>query len=563
MTTVNPGEVRQGIGVSPGTAYGPVVQVAPPVAPPAAEPAPADRDATAAAVAEAFAAVAAALDAKAQHVDDTAQTILKATAMIARDKSLLKSAVAGVHAGIGPATAIAAAVEEFAIKFEALGGYFAERVADLRDVGSRAVAAVLGVPAPGVPDFAEPSVIVAEDLAPAETATLDRALVVGIVTRAGGRTSHTAILAAQMGIPAVVQLPGATDLEPGTFVALDGDTGEVVVAPDPELVAAQQVRRERRAAALSGATGPGRTKDGLAIALLANIGGVEDAELAGAQDLEGVGLFRTEFVFLSSETAPTVTAQTEIYRRVFEPFEGRRVIVRTLDAGADKPLKFADLGPEENPALGRRGLRLSAERPELLDAQLEALAAAAKLTGADVRVMAPMVATVEEASWFARRVYENGLPKAGVMIEVPGAALRAAHVLGAVDFGSLGTNDLAQYTMAADRMQGELSDLLDPWQPAVLDVIAAAADGARRAGKPLGVCGEAAGDPLLALVLVGLGVSSLSMAPGKVPAVRVALAAHTHLDCQQLAAAAREAATATDARDAVRAAAARELIDIL
>ncbi|KHK98262.1 phosphoenolpyruvate-protein phosphotransferase [Microbacterium mangrovi] len=561
--TETSGEIQQGIGVSPGTAYGPVVQVAPPVRPPANEPAPADPDAAAAAVAQAFADVAASLDAKVERVNDTAQTILKATAMIARDKSLLKAAVASVHAGVGPATAITAAVEEFVVKFEALGGYFAERVADLRDVGARAVAAVLGVPTPGVPDFTQPSVLVAEDLAPAETATLDRSLVVGIVTQAGGRTSHTAILAAQMGIPAVVQLHGATGIAPGTHISLDGDTGEVVIDPDPALIAAQHARRERRATALAAASGPGRTKDGLAIALLANIGGVEDAELAGPQDLEGVGLFRTEFVFLSSETAPTVAEQTEIYRRVFEPFGGRRVVVRTLDAGADKPLKFADLGPEENPALGRRGLRLSAERPELLDAQLEALAAAAKLTGADVRVMAPMVATVEEAAWFARRVYENGLPKAGVMIEVPGAALRASHVLGAVDFGSLGTNDLAQYTMAADRMQGELSDLLDPWQPAVLDVIAAAGIGARQAGKPLGVCGESAGDPLLALVLVGLGVSSLSMAPGKVPAVRVALAAHTQLDCQQLAAAARGAATATEARDAVRAAASPELLEIL
>ena len=563
MTMESPGEVRQGIGVSPGTAYGPVVQVAPPVRPPQNEPAPADADQAAADVARAFAEVAAALDAKAEHVVDTAQAILKATAMMARDKSLLKAAQAGVRAGVGPATAISAAVEEFVVKFEALGGYFAERVADLRDVGSRSVAAVLGVPAPGVPDFTEPSIVVAEDLAPAETATLDRALVAGIVTRAGGRTSHTAILAAQMGIPAVVQLPGATHLAPGTFIAVDGDTGEVVVAPDPALVAEQRVRRERRAAALAGSSGPGRTRDGLEIALLANIGGVEDAVLAGAQDLEGVGLFRTEFVFLSSETAPTVAEQTELYRRVFEPFGGRRVVVRTLDAGADKPLKFADLGPEENPALGRRGLRLSAERPELLDAQLEALAAAAKQTGADVRVMAPMVATVEEAAWFARRVYENGLQKAGVMIEVPAAALRASHVLGAVDFGSLGTNDLAQYTMAADRMQGELADLLDPWQPAVLDVIAAAADGARAAGKPIGVCGESAGDPLLALVLVGLGVNSLSMAPGKVPAVRVALAHHTQLDCQRLANAAREAATAVEARNAVRAGVAPDLLAIL
>ena len=556
-------ETRQGIGVSPGTASGPVVQVSPPVRPPAAEPAVEDVEEATARVRAAFESVAVDLESRAAGADDTAQQILKATALIARDKTLLKGAGKHLAAGKGPANAVAAAVEDVAVQFEALGGYFAERVTDLRDVGSRAVAAILGVPAPGVPPFAEPSVIVAEDLAPAETATLDRALVVGIITEAGGRTSHTAILAAQMGIPAVVQLSGATEIAAGTLVALDGDSGEVMVDPSPEYVAAQEERRVKREAALGGLSGPGRTKDGHAVALLANIGGPEDAEAAAAQDVEGVGLFRTEFVFLSASRAPTVEEQAEIYRRVLAPFGERRVIVRTLDAGADKPLAFADLGPEENPALGRRGLRLSAERPELLDSQLEALAVAAKDTGADVRVMAPMVATAEEAAWFNRRVKENGLPKAGVMIEVPAAALRSEHVLAEVEFGSLGTNDLAQYTMAADRMQGALSDLLDPWQPAVLDVIAAACAGAARTGRPMGVCGEAGGDPLLALVLTGLGVSSLSMAPAKVPVVRLALSMHTLPQCQRIAAVARAARTARDGLEAVREAANAELVAIL
>jgi phosphotransferase system enzyme I (PtsI) len=556
-------QTRQGIGVSPGTAYGPVVQVAPPVRPPADEPAVEDQEAALGDVRAAFEAVAVSLEERATRVEDTAQQILKATALIARDKGLVKTAAKQLESGKGRANAIAAAVEQYAAQFEALGGYFAERVADLRDVGSRAVAAVLGVPAPGVPHFTEPSVVVAEDLAPAETATLDRALVVGIITEAGGRTSHTAILAAQMGIPAVVQLAGATAIEPGTPVALDGDTGEVTIEPDLELVEQQRARADRRAEALGRLSGAGATSDGLAVALLANIGGVDDAVAAGALDLEGVGLFRTEFVYLSATKAPTVEEQAQIYRDVFAPFEGRRVVVRTLDAGADKPLKFADLGPEENPALGRRGLRLSAERPDLLDAQLEALAVAARETGADVRVMAPMVATAEEAAWFARRVRENGLPKAGVMIEVPGAALRARDVLGEVDFGSLGTNDLAQYTMAADRMQGALSDLLDPWQPAVLDVVGLACEGARSVDRPIGVCGESAGDPLLALVLVGLGVTSLSMAPSKVPVVRLALSLHTEAECQRLAEVARASRTAVDAMAAVREAASTELTDLL
>ncbi|WP_062381756.1 phosphoenolpyruvate--protein phosphotransferase [Demequina pelophila] len=552
-----------GLGVSPGAAAGPVVQVAPPVRPPADEPAPADTDAATAHVLDALASVAQELDARAAGADAHAAPILKATALIARDTGLAKAAGAQVRAGKGPANAIADAVAEYAAQFEALGGYFAERVTDLRDVGGRAVAAVLGVPAPGVPTLSVPSVLVAEDLAPAETAALDRSKVVAIVTEEGGRTSHTAILAAQMGIPAVVQLPGATAIAEGTLVAVDGDSGEVILDPDMAVIDAQRARREALSAALAAVSGPGRTKDGHPVALLANIGGVDDAVAAGAQDVEGVGLFRTEFVYLSAQTMPSVEEQAAVYREVLAPFPGRRVVVRTLDAGADKPLAFANLGEEENPALGRRGLRLCEARPELLESQLEALAIAAKDTGADVRVMAPMVATVDEAAAFAARVRAHGLQKAGVMVEVPAAALRSRHMMAEVDFASIGTNDLAQYTMAADRMEGALAHLLDPWQPAVLDLVAVSCDGAMHLGKPLGVCGESAGDPYMALVLAGLGVSSLSMAPSKVPAVRLALSVHDLDECRALADLARNARSAEGARDAVRRAAAEELSRVL
>jgi phosphotransferase system enzyme I (PtsI) len=556
-------QTLHGIGVSPGTAAGPVVQVAPPLQPPADEPSATDIAAALESVKEALESVAADLDRRAAAAGKDAKAILTATAQMARDKGLIKAAGVHLKAGKGPANSIALSIEEYATQFEKLGGYFAERVTDLRDVGARGVAAVLGVPAPGVPSFDVPSVIVAHDLAPAETVTLDRALVLGIVTQGGGRTSHTAILAAQMGIPAVVQVAEATNIAAGTVIAIDGDTGEVTLDPDDSLLADQVERRARRLEAFGRVSGPGATKDGHPVALLANIGGVDDAERAAAEDVEGVGLFRTEFVFLSATNAPTVAEQAEIYRAVLAPFGTRRVVVRTLDAGADKPLAFADLGPEDNPALGRRGLRLSVAKPELLEAQLEALALAANDTEADVRVMAPMVATAAEAVWFAKRVHAAGLKKAGVMIEVPAAALRSEHVLAHVDFGSLGTNDLAQYTMAADRMQGELSDLLDPWQPAVLDMIAAACEGAARVGRPIGVCGEAAGEPLLALVLAGLGVSSLSMATSKVPAVRVALATHTLAQCRELAAVARRAVDSDTAASSVREHANAELTDLL
>ena len=540
-----------GTGVSAGTAVGPLVVVSQAPRPPANEQPTTDSVTAVARVGEVMEAVAGGLEARALKASDSARPILEAGAMMARDPGLMSSIEAKLQTGAGITTAVDAAVEEYCVLLESLGGYMAERVTDLRDVRDRAVARLLGQPEPGVPELTEPSVLAAADLAPAETATLTAETCLGIITAAGGPTSHTAILAAQLGIPAVVQAAGILEVPAGTIVAFDGGVGEITIEPSDADVELLVERKRRRQAALAGGTGIGATKDGYPVPLLANIGTVDDAHAAAAQAVEGVGLFRTEFLFLDRETMPTVAEQTATYTEVLKAFGDRRVVVRTLDAGADKPLKFADLGPEENPALGRRGLRLGMIRTDILDAQLEALASAYRATGADLRVMAPMVATQTEAIWFAERVRALGIPKVGVMIEIPAAAIRSKGILYNVDFASLGTNDLQQYTMAADRMQGELGDLLNPWEPALLDVIALACLGGKEMGKPVGVCGEAGGDPGLALVLTGLGVKSLSMATGKVPAVRTALAAHTLETCQQMAAAARAATSAAEAKKVV------------
>lgn len=540
-----------GTGVSAGTAVGPLVVVSQAPRPPANEQPTTDSVTAVARVGEVMEAVAGGLEARALKASDSARPILEAGAMMARDPGLMSSIEAKLQTGAGITTAVDAAVEEYCVLLESLGGYMAERVTDLRDVRDRAVARLLGQPEPGVPELTEPSVLAAADLAPAETATLTAETCLGIITAAGGPTSHTAILAAQLGIPAVVQAAGILEVPAGTIVAFDGGVGEITIEPSDADVELLVERKRRRQAALAGGTGIGATKDGYPVPLLANIGTVDDAHAAAAQAVEGVGLFRTEFLFLDRETMPTVAEQTATYTEVLKAFGDRRVVVRTLDAGADKPLKFADLGPEENPALGRRGLRLGMIRTDILDAQLEALAGAYRATGADLRVMAPMVATQTEAIWFAERVRALGIPKVGVMIEIPAAAIRSKGILYNVDFASLGTNDLQQYTMAADRMQGELGDLLNPWEPALLDVIALACLGGKEMGKPVGVCGEAGGDPGLALVLTGLGVKSLSMATGKVPAVRTALAAHTLETCQQMAAAARAATSAAEAKKVV------------
>lgn len=543
--------VLLGIGVSAGVAIGPVVQVPPaasfdPDEPRTSDPAPAMER-----VHEALEQVAAGMEERLTRVPEQARPVLEATAMMARDPGLRGSIDTRLTSGAGVTHAVHEAVEEYSTMLANLGGYMAERVTDLQDVRDRAICRLLGRPEPGVPELRHPSIVVAHDLAPAETAAMDRTLVLGIVTAAGGPTSHTAILAAQLGIPAVVKARDVLGVPDGTVLAVNGGTGEVIVAPTQREQDELVVRARRRAAALEGGQGAGATKDGHSVALLANIGTLDDARSAAAQDVEGSGLFRTEFLFLGRQSAPTVEEQTAIYTEVLQLFGDRRVVIRTLDAGADKPLSFANLGEEENPALGRRGLRLGLAIPELLDDQLSALGAAQRDTGADVRVMAPMVATCEEAELFADKARAVGLPSVGIMIEVPSAALRSYDLLSIVDFASIGTNDLSQYTMAADRMEGELAHLLDPWQPAVLQLVQHSCAGGGATGKKVGVCGEAGGDPLLALVFVGLGISSLSMAPGKVPAVRAALRMHSLERCEQMAAAALAARGAPEARSAV------------
>lgn len=533
-----------GVGVGRGLVVGPVVRVHPaPVVPADGGPPDADVDV-------AFDAVGAALGERADAATGTLADVLRATAGIATDPALRDEATRRVAAGERPAQAVDRAVEQFAQMFLAAGGPLAERVTDLHSVRDRVVAHLLGEAEPGVPVLARPSVVVAHDLAPADTAALDIDQVLAIVTVHGGPTGHTAIIAGQLGIPCVVRVSGAGALADGEEVAVDAAAGTVERAPGRER---REQARARRAAAeeLEKDTAPGRTADGHPVALLANVGSPADAERASG--VEGAGLFRTEVLFLGHATAPTLEEQTTAYSAVLRAFGGRKVVVRTLDAGADKPLPFADQPGEENPALGVRGYRLVRREPDLLRTQLAALAAAADATGTDPWVMAPMIATVSETEDFVALARAAGLSgPVGVMVEVPSAALRAADLLGVADFVSLGTNDLAQYTMATDRLRGTLVDLLDPWQPAVLDLVAATARAARAAGKPVGVCGESAADPLMALVLVGLGVTSLSMSGGAVPPVRYALRHHSLERCRELAALALAGRTAREVQAAVR-----------
>ncbi|MGZ6341296.1 MAG: putative PEP-binding protein, partial [Candidatus Limnocylindrales bacterium] len=429
-----------GIGVSPGTVAGPVARMSPPPQLPP-QTAIVEHSARELDTAKnALEAVGSDLDTRAAAAGGHAPDVLFAQAMMARDPGLVEKITERVAKGETAPHAVSGAFEEYRAVLANAGAYMAERVADLDDIRTRAVAKLLGLPMPGIPAPGHPFVLAAPDLAPADTATIDATQVLGIVTERGGPTSHTAILAKSLGLPAVVACPDAASLAGGEQVLLDGSAGTVTVNPSPEAVAEATGREERRKAALAASSGPGRTSDGRGVQLLLNIGGEGDLERAVAADAEGVGLFRTEFLFLDRTSAPTVDEQEAVYTRVFNAFRGRKVVVRTLDAGADKPLGFVTQPDEPNPALGIRGLRTSRRFPELLEDQLTAIARAAASGGTEVWVMAPMVSTPGEASAFAQMARIAGLPKAGVMVEVPAAALRASAVVAACEFLSLGTN---------------------------------------------------------------------------------------------------------------------------
>ncbi|MCP2254819.1 phosphotransferase system, enzyme I, PtsI [Prauserella aidingensis] len=535
-----------GVGVSPGRASGPVVRVTDTIEEPASTPGPDDPYAESALIGPAAEKVAARLETMAAAATGDAAAILTTTAAMAADPSLVSQAEQLVTAQRIPAArAVYEAAGHFAQALSNAGGYMAERVRDVHDVRDRIIAEILGIAPPGVPELTTPSVLVARDLAPADTAGLDPAKVLALVTEEGGPTSHTAILARSIGIPAIVAVRGALTFD-AEAVVVDGDLGSVEAAdPTAPVVTAT-------AGGAADWNGTGETADGHPVKVLANVGAPTDARAAADAGAEGVGLFRTEFCYLDADDEPGVDGQRSAYAAVLEPFRGKPVIVRTLDAGADKPLAFLSPEAEPNPALGVRGVRVAFDRPGVLDRQLEAIAGATADSGADVAVMAPMVATADEAAWFAERARAAGIARAGVMIEVPAAALSAREVLDAVDFVSVGTNDLAQYTFAADRQLGAVATLNDPWQPALLRLIGMVGDAAKATGKPAGVCGEAAADPGLARVLVGLGVTSLSMNAASVRAVGARLAGVTLAECERAAQQALAAPNAQAARTATK-----------
>jgi phosphocarrier protein FPr len=436
----------------------------------------------------------------------------------------------------------------------------AARAADVRDAGNQGLRILVGTDNHKIDLPANPVILVAEDLSPSDTVSLEPDRVLGFCTATGGANSHTAILARALGLPAIVGVgQKALAIPNSSQVILNGDAGTLIIEPDEKTLtnaqSAQYQQKIQRAAALEVAHKPAITQDGHQIEIVANIGNVKDARQSNKFGAEGVGLLRTEFLFLERTTPPTEEEQFGVYRDIATAMDGKPIIVRTLDVGGDKPLPYLPMPTEENPFLGNRGIRLCLSRPELLRTQIRAILRAAEF-GA-FRIMFPMIAAMEE--WrAARQIVEdvraelNAPPiDLGMMIEVPAAALLASAFAQEVDFFSIGTNDLTQYTLAMDRTNPAVANSADGLHPAVLRLIDQTVKAAHAAGKWTGVCGELGADSQAVPILVGLGVDELSVSVPAIPTVKAQIRSLSLAEAQQLAAQALACDTATDVRKLV------------
>ncbi|NHU86205.1 phosphoenolpyruvate--protein phosphotransferase [Kocuria sp. JC486] len=484
---------------------------------------------------------------------------------ILRDPELVNQAQTGIDQGKSAAFAWRESYTGFATQLEGLQNeVLAGRAADMRDVGQRVLETLTGQHREQA-ELAEGTILVAEDLTPSDTAQLDRSKVVGFATTQGGASSHVAIIARSMDIPAVAGIEArALDIPEGSRVVLDGTAGKLQLNLSDEQIsgieARQQRMAERKAVEDAAKDEPAVTTDGHRVAVVANIGGADDAREAMQHGAEGVGLLRSEFVFMERPTAPTEQEQADVYAecsRALKP--GQPLVLRTLDVGGDKPLSYLPIPKEENPFLGLRGVRVGLEQPEVLRTQLRAIFAAAG-AGAELHVMFPMIATI--ADWrAAKAIFDeekaaSGITtkvSCGIMMEVPSVAVMAQQFAAeeGCDFFSVGTNDLTSYTLAMDRGHPKLAAQVDPCNPAVLTLIGQAAAALHAQGKWLGVCGGVASDPQAVPILVGLGVDELSASIPAIPSVKAKVREYSLEQCKELAAQAVTCSTPEEVRSLV------------
>lgn len=548
------GTVVQGIGVSPGAASGPVylMTVGTPAERKAGSPLQEQRAYQRASQESVRQLERLAAELRSRGLEEQAG-ILDAQMLMLNDPGWIELVIQGIAEGVAAEQAVRVAGEAFAGKFEAMDDpYLAARAADVRDIANRLEGALRG--AAPMPPLSRPSVIVAQEITPSQTVSLDRALVLGFATDTGSATAHTAILARALNIPAVVGVPGLSSrVQSGGQIALDGESGAVILDPTEE----QRQQYAGRAAALarrrtqlcSGRNQPAETRDGQRLVLAANIGSPDDMAAAHEAGAEGVGLFRTEFLFADRPQIPTEEEQVEAYRSVLAAMPEHRVIIRTLDIGGDKPLPYLPPGTEANPFLGRRGVRYTLAHPQLMRTQLRALLRASP--AGRLAIMLPMVSELSQIQEITALLEElqaevGGAAELGIMIEVPAAALQAAQFARHVAFFSVGSNDLTQYTLAVDRGNAQVASLYRPLHPALMRLLDHTSRGAQQHGRWTGICGELAGDLLAIPLLIGLGFEELSMTPSRIPEARARIRSLDAARCRELAAQALECETADE-----------------
>lgn len=528
--------VLPGLGVGLNSAVGEVFIVKPQAALPEWSKSKSSVAEETAALKTAIGNVAANLAALGERAGGTSAEIFEALTSLLEDEELFEVAESHLEEGWSAAAAFGKAVDTFA---ELLGGDadFDERVNDLQDLSKRVQADIAGIEmALSLPEIGR-IVLVGDDFSPADTAQFTKA-VVGVITLKGGPTSHTAIICRSRSIPAVVSCGAAAALENGDTVLVD-PVGDRVLFGGDETLATKAIQFVA-------------INDEPIIPVRVNIGTLTDAENATAKtDAVGVGLFRTELLYLNSRIVPTVDEQAAEYANILAAAPKGPIVVRTIDAGSDKPVPFLHMPHEENPALGVRGFRLIQDHRKFIEDQLKSLEIARVKTGREVWVMAPMIATVQEAKQFCDLARSLGGYKVGIMVETPSIAALIDQLAGIVDFVSVGTNDLSQYLFAADRMNANLGALSNHWQPGLIRTLARIADGATKGGFSVGVCGESASDPAFAVVLAGLGINSVSVSVSQVGAVRASLSA---LDIAKAKEVANKVLVATSPEDAKAAA---------
>ncbi|MBM7556902.1 phosphoenolpyruvate--protein phosphotransferase [Halanaerobacter jeridensis] len=500
-----------------------------------------------------------------REIGDQKAQIFAAHLKAVEDPELIKAVETKIdQEQINAEAGVDQAIEEFASRLEALDNeYMQERAGDFRDVGSRILKNLLGLNTVSLAELDKEVILVARDLAPSDTAQIDKELVQGFATAVGSRTSHTAIMARSMEIPAVVGATGILDdIETGDQMIVDGLDGTVIVNPsDAELAeyeekAEEYAQRKKRLAELKEL--PAETTDGHQVELVANIG--TPADIPGAQDngAEGIGLYRSEFLYMDRDSLPTEEEQFEAYKEVAEKIDGP-IVIRTMDIGGDKELPYLDMPEEMNPFLGYRAIRMCLDKPEIFKVQLRAILRASAY--GQVKIMYPMISAVEqlrEANQILAEVKEELREEniafdedleVGMMIEVPAAAMVADILAKEADFFSIGTNDLIQYTTATDRMNEQIADLYQPFHPALLRMIKRVVDAAHEEGKWAGMCGEMAGDKRLAPFLLGVGLDEFSMSAVSIPEVKDQIRNMSLEEAEELAEEALSCETAQEVRE--------------